>query len=151
MEGTERMTWNLKHIEDLKKQGKIRDYKVYKNQKRNPQAPGRVVAKHFPKRSKEKDYIAWNLLYWCKEHSVQLQEEYKFHPDKKYRFDWAIPALMIAVEYEGIFSDKSRHTTRGGFIKDTEKYNTASGLGWRVFRFTANNYENLITELNKLI
>jgi len=50
----------------------------------------------------------------------------------------AIPALKVAVEYEGIYG-KSRHTTMSGYTGDCEKYNEAQILGWRVLRFTAKN------------
>jgi len=74
---------------------------------------------------------------------VKPEIEYKFHPTRKWRFDFAVPELMLAVEYEGIYkrsSDKtrkSRHTTVGGYRNDCEKYNEAVLLGWRVLRITA--------------
>jgi hypothetical protein len=66
-----------------------------------------------------------------------LVREYRFHPIRKWRFDWCFPSGKIALEYEGIFSRKSRHTTKAGYSGDCEKYNHAALLGWRVFRFTA--------------
>jgi len=39
-----------------------------------------------------------------------------------------------AIELEGGVGNKSRHTATAGYIKDCEKYNTATALGWRVFR-----------------
>jgi hypothetical protein len=78
-------------------------------------------------------------------------EELQFDPNRKFRFDWAIPYLMIAIEYEGIFSKKSRHTTISGFSKDTEKYNSAAILGWTVLRYTAMTYKNLDNDLKKLL
>lgn len=65
------------------------------------------------------------------------EPEYKFHPTRKWRFDYAVRTKMIAFEYEGIFSKKSRHTSLKGFSGDCEKYNEAQLLGWKVFRFTA--------------
>lgn len=79
---------------------------------------------------------------------IEFVEEYKFHPDRKWRFDFAIPERMIAVEYEGIFSKKSRHTTVGGYSADVEKYNAAAKLGWKVLRYTAKNYRDLVDDLN---
>lgn len=104
--------------------------------------------KNIPRPSPQKDWLELNLQSWCNKHSLELVTELKFAPDRKWRFDWAIPALMVAVEYEGIFSTKSRHTTNSGFTADTDKYNRAQQLGWRVIRFTANNYKNLVNELN---
>jgi len=46
-------------------------------------------------------------------------------------------------------SEKSRHTSISGYTKDTEKYNLAGSCGWQVRRFTALNYKDLLTELNK--
>lgn len=59
---------------------------------------------------------------------------------RKWRFDFAIPELKLAFEYEGIFSAKARHTTVKGYMGDCEKYNTAVLLGWKVLRFTAGNF-----------
>ena len=74
-------------------------------------------------------------------------KELKFHPSRKWRFDFAIESLRIAIEYEGIMSEKSRHTTISGMSRDCEKYNTAQLLGWKVLRFTALNYKNLASIL----
>lgn len=62
--------------------------------------------------------------------------EYRFHPGRDWRFDFAWPDWMIAVEIEGGVWTKGRHTRGKGFLKDMEKYNAAAHLGWRVFRFT---------------
>jgi very-short-patch-repair endonuclease len=78
------------------------------------------------------------LIDKLRESGLDVQTEYKFHPTRKWRFDVAIPALKVAVEYEGIYG-KSRHTTMSGYTGDCEKYNEAQILGWRVLRFTAKN------------
>ena len=77
--------------------------------------------------------------------------EHKFDEVRKFRFDWAIPSLMIAIEFEGIMSEKSRHTTKTGYSKDTEKYNLAAISGWIVLRYTVLTYGNLERDLLKLI
>lgn len=64
--------------------------------------------------------------------------EYRFSKVRAFRFDIALPDERIAVEYEGIFSDTSRHTTVGGYSRDCEKYNLAVVERWRVLRYTAN-------------
>jgi very-short-patch-repair endonuclease len=63
------------------------------------------------------------------------EREYKFAPDRKWRFDFAWPARMLAVEVEGGVYSGGRHTRGSGFVKDVEKYNAAAMLGWRVLRF----------------
>jgi len=78
-------------------------------------------------------------------------EELQFHHKRLFRFDWAIPELKIAIEYEGIFSKKSGHTTVTGYTKDCIKYNLAAIEGWKVLRYTAKNYENLSQDLKNLL
>ena len=67
---------------------------------------------------------------------VECVKEYKFHPDRRWRFDYAIPAYKIALEVEGGVWTQGRHTRPQGFLGDIEKYNTATLMGWRVFRTT---------------
>lgn len=111
----------------------------------------RIVSAHFKKRSKEKDYIAWNLLQICNENGLKLEEECKFHPKRKWRFDWVIQSKKIAIEYNGIMSKKSRHTTIGGYSGDMEKINAAQMEGYTVLQYTPLNYLNLVTDLKELL
>ena len=61
-------------------------------------------------------------------------EEVKFHPSRKWRFDYAWPDKMVALEVEGGVWTMGRHTRGIGFVRDMEKYNAATLLGWRVLR-----------------
>jgi very-short-patch-repair endonuclease len=143
--------WNETKLNDLKHQGKIRGYahNQRKNitQERNKNIPPGVNQK----RSEEKAWLGWNLTYWANERSVQLVPEHKFHPERKFRFDFCFPALKIAVEYEGIMSEKSRHTTVKGYSQDAQKYNLAQQLGWRVIRLTALDYRTVLQQLNAYV
>ena len=65
-----------------------------------------------------------------------LEEEYKFHPARRWRFDYAIVELKIAIEVEGGVWTRGRHINPTGFLKDMEKYNTATSLGWKLLRVT---------------
>lgn len=62
--------------------------------------------------------------------------EYRFHPERRWRFDWAWPDKKIAVEQEGGIWTQGAHVRGGHFLSDMEKYNAAAKLGWFVFRFT---------------
>ena len=62
--------------------------------------------------------------------------EYRFHPTRRWRFDYAIAEHRIAVEVEGGVFTGGRHTRPTGFLGDVEKYNTATLYGWRLFRVT---------------
>ena len=64
------------------------------------------------------------------------EEEYKFLPNRRFRFDFAWVPHKIAVEIEGATYAGGRHVTGTGFAKDCEKYNLATLNGWRVYRFT---------------
>ena len=71
-----------------------------------------------------------------KEMRIRPQTEFKFHPGRKWRFDFAflLGKNPIAVEAEGGMYVKSRHRTGTGYIHDCEKYYNAVMLGWRVLR-----------------
>lgn len=64
------------------------------------------------------------------------ETEYKFHPDRKWRMDYAWTDCKVALEVEGGVWSGGRHTSARGFLKDVEKYNAAAALGWRVLRTT---------------
>jgi hypothetical protein len=53
-----------------------------------------------------------------------------------WKFDYAIPEKLVAVEIEGGVYVQGRHTRGQGYIKDMEKYNAAIELGWVVLRYT---------------
>ena len=53
---------------------------------------------------------------------------------KDWRFDFAWPDLMIAVEVEGGGWTGGRHTRVKGFEDDLRKYDKAMGLGCTVYR-----------------
>ncbi len=102
--------------------------------------------------SVEKQTIKTVLWVLHRENKItDYTEEFKFHPTRKWRFDWAIPEMKCAIEYEGLMSKKSRHTTIKGFSGDCEKYNEAVKLGWKVLRYTALNYNNLQEDLENII
>lgn len=71
-----------------------------------------------------------------RQHGIHLEPEYKFLDDRKFRFDFAIPDLLIAIEIEGGIWTGGRHTRGAGYRKDMEKYNLATVEGWRILRFT---------------
>ena len=80
-------------------------------------------------------------------HQVDYETEHRFHKVRKFRFDIAVPHMMLAVEYEGLMSEKSRHTTITGFTNDCRKYNMAQLAGWKVLRYSALNYTEFENDL----
>lgn len=81
---------------------------------------------------------------------VECVKEFKFHPVRKWRFDYAVPEYKIALEVEGGVWTGGRHTSPKGFLGDIEKYNTATLMGWRVFRTTPDDlYKKKTLDLMK--
>lgn len=81
---------------------------------------------------------------------VECVKEFKFHPVRKWRFDYAVPEHKIALEVEGGVWTGGRHTSPKGFLGDIEKYNTATLMGWRVFRTTPDDlYKKKTLDLMK--
>lgn len=62
--------------------------------------------------------------------------EHRFHPIRKWRFDYAFPELKIAIECDGGVWTGGRHNRPTGYLKDMEKFNAAAELGWVVLKFT---------------
>jgi hypothetical protein len=133
--------WTENQLKKKQKAGLIRGYRVTSSSNKGERK------RLFKKVGKEKYWIEITLQEWCKEKGYELVREYQFHPKRKWKFDWAIPGIKLAVEYEGLMSAKSRHTTIGGYSNDTTKYNEAARLGWTVLRFTALTYKNLKQDL----
>lgn len=93
---------------------------------------------------------------------ITLKKEFMFHPKRKWRFDFAIPEIKVAIELEGgnagnivicnhchrkvgrrlkngkytLVRSGGRHNSITGYRNDCEKYNAAASLGWTVFRYT---------------
>lgn len=134
------MAWTLDYIQKLQSEGKIEGFKVI---------GGKNAAK-VSKAKKTPDGVQF-IISVLEANKVPYIQEYQFAPPRKFRFDFAIPDLKIAAEYEGIFSKKSRHTTQSGYSKDCEKYNLAATNGWRVLRYTAKTVKSFEQDLITII
>ena len=62
--------------------------------------------------------------------------EFRFHPTRKWRIDWAWPEHRLALEVDGGVWTHGRHTRGAGWMKDTEKLNELTRMGWRLLRVT---------------
>lgn len=64
------------------------------------------------------------------------ERELRFHPPRRWRFDFAWPDVMLACEVEGLTrnSNTGRHQTIKGAKGDMEKYEQALLDGWVVYR-----------------
>jgi len=71
----------------------------------------------------------------CKAHGLpEPVPEYRFC-ERGWKFDFAWPNSkpMVALEIDGGAYTQGRHTRGKGFIKDQQKRNRATVLGWQVF------------------
>lgn len=62
--------------------------------------------------------------------------EYRFHEIRRWRFDFAWPDALLALEVDGGLYSQGRHTRGAGTEGDHDKFNEAAALGWRVLRCT---------------
>ncbi|HFG6936177.1 DUF559 domain-containing protein [Acinetobacter baumannii] len=67
---------------------------------------------------------------------IGFEQEYKFHPNRKWRADFLITGTKILIEVEGGIWSGGRHTRGKGYIGDMEKYNSAAMMGFTVLRFS---------------
>lgn len=100
-----------------------------------PQKPGSIPRKVKPEAALF-DY-AEAVLYKLQLCGLpQPEREFLFHRKRKWRFDFAWPDLLIAIEVEGGIWTGGRHVRGEGYEADCEKYNSAQMEGWMVLRFT---------------
>jgi hypothetical protein len=79
---------------------------------------------------------------------VELESEFWFHPDRKWRFDFAIAPFKIAIEIDGRGRGKpdaiGRHQTVDGIRRDLEKHRGAVLRGWHIMRYPATDKANAL-------
>ncbi|MRT36849.1 DUF559 domain-containing protein [Acinetobacter sp. RIT698] len=73
---------------------------------------------------------------------ISFEQEYKFHPKRKWRADFHIMGKKILVEVEGGVWSGGRHTRGKGYIGDMEKYNAAVVMGYQVLRFSTDQVKS---------
>lgn len=71
--------------------------------------------------------------------------EHRFHPERRWRFDYAFLDAKVALEVEGGVWAGGRHTSSKGFLGDIEKYSEAAAAGWLIVRCTPKNLCTLTT------
>ena len=77
-------------------------------------------------------------LYWSGLGGPELKREFVFHPERKWRADFAHLESKTLLEIEGgvFIKGGGRHNRAAGFIADAEKYLEAFLAGWNVVRLT---------------
>ena len=73
------------------------------------------------------------LSLWAQLGGQPLTAELRFHPTRRWRFDFAHEASKVAIEINGGVWQSGRHVRGTGYLNDREKINAATALGWKVF------------------
>ena len=68
--------------------------------------------------------------------------EYRFHPTRRWRFDWCWPNERLALEVQGGLFVQGRHSRGAALLKEHEKLNAAAALGFRVLFVTPKQIAN---------
>lgn len=87
----------------------------------------------------------------CEAYGIEEPEaEFKFHPIRKWRADFAWKKQRLLVELEGGAFTQGRHTRGAGFVKDLEKYNAAVELNYKLLRYIPSkiDYQQIKRVLN---
>lgn len=84
---------------------------------------------------------------------IEFEQEFKFHPTRKWRADFHLKGKKILVEVEGGIWSNGRHTRGKGYLGDLEKYNEATMMGYQVIRFSTEQVKSgkAIEQILKLI
>jgi len=70
------------------------------------------------------------------------EREYRFHPVRRWRWDFAWPAQKLAVEVDGGAFATGGHSRAIPQAGDNDKTNSAINLGWRVLKFNTFNLKH---------
>ena len=77
------------------------------------------------------------LQLWA-EQLPEPETEYRFHPPRRWRLDFAWPEQMVAVAVEGF-----GHHKLNRYSRDVEKYNQAALDGWCLLRVRRQELDDL--------
>ena len=91
----------------------------------------RYRSKTPPSRLEAKFALSWRSLG-----GPELEREFRFHAERKWRADFAHVLSRTLIEVEGGLYIQGRHNRPQGFAADAEKYLEAALAGWRVLRLT---------------
>lgn len=93
------------------------------------------------------------LVQQLKALKIGFEQEYQFHPSRKWRADFYLTGTRILIEVEGGIWSGGRHTRGKGYIGDMEKYNAATMMGYQVLRFSTEQVKSglAVKQIEKLV
>ena len=81
------------------------------------------------------------MEFLLRSEGIEFETEYRFHPTRKWRFDFVVDK-RVAIEVEGGLFSRGRHTRGKGYIGDMQKYNAAQIGGWKILRYGTGQINN---------
>ena len=84
---------------------------------------------------------------------IKFEQEFYFHPERKWRADFHLIDKKILVEVEGGIWSGGRHIRGKGYLRDLEKYNAATMMGFQVIRFSTDQVKSghAIQQIEKMV
>ncbi len=77
------------------------------------------------------------------------EEEYRFHPLRRWAFDFAWPEHQVAVEIDG--GQWSPYGGRHSRDSDREKLNAAAVMGWRVLHYSGSMLDDPVSVISEVL
>ena len=107
-----------------------------------------------PYTSDKDSLVATFVNLWQMLGGPALVAEHRFHPTRRWRFDFAHLQSKVAVEINGGIWSGGRHVRGDGYLRDRDKVNAATALGWRVFelgtgKVTPDNVQQVIDAVHE--
>lgn len=101
--------------------------------------PAAVLKRESAKARREA--LAETMALQLRAAGLAFEREHRFHPVRKWRFDFALPG-KLALEVDGGTHTGGRHVRGTGYAEDCRKIAEAMLLGWRVVRATADQVKS---------
>jgi hypothetical protein len=77
--------------------------------------------------------------------------EYRWHPVRKYRADYALPLHRVLIEIDGGLFINGGHSRGKARLHDMAKDRAATLLGWRTMRYAPTELTAIISDLRILL
>jgi len=77
-----------------------------------------------------------SFAFALKSVGVEMEQQYKFHPTRRWRLDFADISSSVAVEIDGGEFANGAHNRGARMARDYEKRNEATMMGFAVLQFT---------------
>lgn len=93
------------------------------------------------------------LIQHLQAYRINFTQEFQFNKDRRWRADFHILDTRILIEVEGGIWSGGRHTRGKGYIADMEKYNSATALGYSVYRYSTEQVKSgkAIEEIRRMV